>query len=137
MQAQQCVRTPGTLHQPPSATPADYLAVLALEHTNAAAELHSAGWRPSWPRLLSLAAQLASAVAHVHAAGYVHRDIKPANLLLDEERATARLADLGLAAHAEELAGGGVAHAKPTGGFHKQHMVRVAGFRVGRWMARE
>ncbi|PRW58969.1 kinase and PP2C-like domain-containing [Chlorella sorokiniana] len=103
--------------------PPDYLAVLALEHTNAAAELHSAGWRPRWPAVLSLGAQLAAAVAHIHAAGYVHRDIKPANLLLDEQRSTARLADLGLAAPAEELASGGVAHAKPTGGFHKQHMV--------------
>lgn len=98
--------------------------MLALEHTNAAAELHSCGWRPAWPTVLALGAQLASAVAHIHAAGYVHRDIKPANLLLDEARAGARLADLGLAAPAAELAGGGVAHAKPTGGFHKQHMVR-------------
>lgn len=100
--------------------------MLALEHTNAAAELHSAGWRPAWPQVLCLGAQLALAVTHIHAAGYVHRDIKPANLLLDEGRAAARLADLGLAAPAAELASGDVTHTKPTGGFHKQHMVRLA-----------
>ncbi|KAI7839657.1 hypothetical protein COHA_006466 [Chlorella ohadii] len=103
--------------------PPDYLAVLALEHTNAAAELHSAGWRPAWPQVLCLGAQLALAVTHIHAAGYVHRDIKPANLLLDEGRAAARPADRGRAAPAAELASGDVTHTKPTGGFHKQHMV--------------
>jgi serine/threonine protein kinase len=105
--------------------------VLALEATNAEAELHGAGWRPSWPQLLPLAAQLAAAVAHMHAAGYVHRDIKPANMLLNQQRSVARLADLGLAAPAAELASGDVAHAKPTGGFHKQHMVGGVGCDYG------
>lgn len=100
------------------------MAVLQLEASNAAEELHGAGWRPSWARLLALGAQLASAVAYVHAAGYVHRDIKPANVLLSADRSTTRLADLGLAASIAELTDGAIHTAKPTGGFHKQHMVR-------------
>jgi DNA-binding helix-hairpin-helix protein with protein kinase domain len=105
-------------------TPTGYQMVLQLEATSAAAELHSRGWRPAWHAALRLGAQLASAVAALHDAGYVHRDIKPANVLLNADRTEARLADLGLAAAVAELAVGGVAHAKPTGGFHKQHMVR-------------
>lgn len=98
--------------------------VLNLEASSAAAELHSRGWRPAWHAAVRLGAQLASAVAALHSAGYVHRDIKPANVLLNVDRSEVRLADLGLAATVAELAEGGVAHAKPTGGFHKQHMVR-------------
>lgn len=97
--------------------------MLQLEASNAGEQLHTHGWRPSWAGVLRLGAQLAAAVAHIHAAGYVHRDIKPQNLLMDGARRHARLADLGLAAAAAELAEGAVAHAKPTGGFHKQHMV--------------
>ena len=44
----------------------------------------------------ALGAQLADALAHVHAAGFVHRDIKPANVLLDDGERP-RLADFGIA----------------------------------------
>ncbi|MFF4169360.1 protein kinase [Streptomyces sp. NPDC001744] len=40
-------------------------------------------------------AALASALAHVHAAGVVHRDVKPSNILLDETGAP-HLADFGI-----------------------------------------
>jgi eukaryotic-like serine/threonine-protein kinase len=47
-------------------------------------------------RVAELAQDIASALAHVHAAGVVHRDVKPGNVLVDED-GSARLADFGIA----------------------------------------
>jgi serine/threonine protein kinase len=44
----------------------------------------------------SIAAQLASGLAHAHAHGLVHRDLKPANVLFDAE-GRAKIADFGIA----------------------------------------
>ncbi|KAL6750470.1 hypothetical protein V8C86DRAFT_2811531 [Haematococcus lacustris] len=133
-------------------------------------------WRPSWAQLLPAAAQLAQAMARVHAAGIIHRDVKPANILVDgqdwqrlreggaQEAPRLLLADFGLAedqveglepaavqaawaAASSGLPGqqgpGGrwqqgpgrcTVGTHPSGGFHKQAMVRPAaqpGHRAG------
>ncbi|CAG9460345.1 unnamed protein product [Pedinophyceae sp. YPF-701] len=98
--------------------------------------LHAAGWRPGPRDAVSVALQLARALAHVHAAGLVHRDVKPANVLLSEPRDSrgsgapeVKLTDFGLAESAEKLAREAadltsrLKAGMPSGGFHKKHMV--------------
>lgn len=48
------------------------------------------------PRVLDIAIQAATALAHAHSKGVVHRDVKPSNLLLAND-GLVKLADLGLA----------------------------------------
>lgn len=111
--------------------PPSYCMVLPWYRTSLERELHVSGWRPGWRQVALLGAQLASAVAHVHAHGFIHRDIKPGNVLLDEGRANAVLTDFGLAlptvheclqlgAHEQATA---VVRRRPTGGFHKAQVV--------------
>ncbi len=57
--------------------------------------LRKAG-RLNWQECREIAAQLLSALAHVHAHGVIHRDIKPSNILLTQSREV-RLGDFGLA----------------------------------------
>jgi serine/threonine-protein kinase len=52
---------------------------------------------------VTIAREVAAALAHAHAAGVVHRDIKPENILLDEHGV--RVADFGIARALDEAGG--------------------------------
>lgn len=51
--------------------------------------------RLPWERVAEIGAELADALAHVHAVGVVHRDLKPDNVLLPERRTV--MTDFGIA----------------------------------------
>src|SRR5262249_54839392 len=58
--------------------------------------------RPPYRQAVRIVAEMADALGHAHAHGYVHRDIKPANILLDGS-GRAYLTDFGIAVVEEEL----------------------------------
>ena len=63
------------------------------------------GWRTGPRDVAGLLAQLLSALARVHEAGWVHRDLHPGNVVVSAD-GTLRLIDFGVAARADECAAG-------------------------------
>jgi serine/threonine protein kinase len=71
-----------------------------VEGTDLAARLKAD--RPDYREVAGMVAEVADALGHAHAAGFVHRDIKPANVLIDVQ-GRAYLTDFGIAAVEEDL----------------------------------
>jgi eukaryotic-like serine/threonine-protein kinase len=71
----------------------------------------------------SLGAQLADALAHVHAGGIVHRDLKPANVLLGADHRP-RLADFGIARALDGTAVTGTGYIVGTAAYLAPEQVR-------------
>jgi serine/threonine protein kinase len=71
-----------------------------VEGTNLAARITDN--RPGYQEAARIVAEVADALGHAHAAGFVHRDIKPANILIDPS-GWAYLTDFGIAVVEEDL----------------------------------
>ena len=71
-----------------------------IEGTNLAVRIRDD--RPDHRESARIVAEVADALAHAHAAGFVHRDIKPANILIDPQ-GRAYLTDFGIAVVEEDL----------------------------------
>jgi eukaryotic-like serine/threonine-protein kinase len=71
-----------------------------IEGTNLAVYIN--GRRLEHHHSARIVAEVAGALDHAHAAGFVHRDIKPGNILIDS-RGQAYLTDFGIAAVEEDL----------------------------------
>ena len=82
-----------TLHDIGRHESIDYLVMELLEGETLASRL-ARGPMPM-PELLTVATQIASALAAAHRLGIIHRDLKPANVMLT--RSGAKLLDFGLA----------------------------------------
>jgi serine/threonine protein phosphatase PrpC/serine/threonine protein kinase len=90
--------------------------------------VHVRGVRFAFARLLTLAQQIASALAHLHEMRIVHRDVKSANILLSGDLDAAYLTDLDLAISVEDFwasgskSNGRAMHRGPSNG-RLSHMV--------------
>lgn len=76
-----------------------------------------AGERWPYARVAAVLRDVASALAHAHAAGVVHRDVKPENVLLEDGTGRACLADFGIAVLLDRfgsVASGGEAAGTPS-----------------------
>jgi serine/threonine protein kinase, bacterial len=75
-----------------------YIAMRLIEGPSLRELLRSAG-RLEPAQAVSIVGQIAGALAHAHARGFVHRDVKPSNVLMCGDHAY--LADFGLAGRSE------------------------------------
>jgi serine/threonine protein kinase len=82
------------------------------------------------PRVAAIGAELATALAYVHACGVVHRDIKPSNVLLDRSDRV-RLTDFGIARLLSDDASGYTATGTTIGTAAYLAPEQVRGERVG------
>jgi serine/threonine protein kinase len=73
-----------------------------VEGVNLAARIKTD--RPDHRESARIVAEIAEALQHAHAQGFVHRDVKPANVLIDPQ-GRAYLTDFGIAVVEEELLG--------------------------------
>jgi tRNA A-37 threonylcarbamoyl transferase component Bud32 len=88
--------------------------------------------RPSARFAARLAAELARAVAYLHARGIVHQDIKPANVLIDDH-GRPRLIDFGLARQQPTWSGGTADVIGGTAAFMSPEQAMGRADRIGPW----
>ena len=91
--------------------------------------IHQGGAMPQG-QVVSLLAQLASALDYAHRRGLVHRDVKPGNVIVSPQ-GHATLTDFGIvkAAHESRLTGSGMTLGTP----HYMASEQIAGGEVGPW----
>lgn len=77
-----------------------YFMVMELIDGRTLEELIDSRGELTFDKIVDYLSQVAEALAYAHQAGIVHRDLKPANILVSSE-GTAKVADFGLAFHAE------------------------------------
>ncbi|MDP2311817.1 MAG: protein kinase [Pseudomonadota bacterium] len=92
LEAHRSVRHPYIAHIVQADPNGDWMAMEFAQNERA----DSWGRGQPMPVLVELGAQVAEALAHLHALGMVHGDLKPSNVLVAED-GTARLIDLGMA----------------------------------------
>ncbi|GAX74889.1 hypothetical protein CEUSTIGMA_g2335.t1 [Chlamydomonas eustigma] len=136
------------------ALPPDYLIVLSLASSNLRQKLYEEAWRPTWDLILRVSLQVTDAVLALHTQQVVHRDIKPANLLWFNDGERVVLSDFGLSVRVGEVlmeeaemealpaANGALkvsnaSTGRPSGGFHKKHMVGTLEYMAPEVLMRE
>ena len=112
------LRPIGVIRSPPT-----YAIVLPVfERGSLFSLLHASGRMLTVGAKLSMCADVAAALCHLHDRGVLHRDIKTDNVLVDAA-GRAVLADLNAAEWESRVTEDIVMQARPTGGFFKQFVV--------------